>query len=75
MAANGDEGRAVSVAGLNALLGMVERPLVAIGGGRRILGANRAYEPAALAIVAFAVTWACMGIIQVISRNRTAAIK
>ena len=44
MAANGDEGRAVSVAGLNALLGMVERPLVAIGGGRRILGANRAFE-------------------------------
>ena len=33
-----------------------------------ILGANRAYEPAALAVIAFAITWACMGLIQMVSR-------
>ena len=31
-------------------------------------GANRAYEPAALAVIAFAITWACMGLIQLITR-------
>ncbi|MBV9633696.1 MAG: ABC transporter permease, partial [Methylobacteriaceae bacterium] len=30
----------------------------------QLIGANRAYEPAALAIIAFAVTWACMGLIN-----------
>jgi putative spermidine/putrescine transport system permease protein len=30
------------------------------------VGANRAYEPAALAIVAFAVTWGCMGLLQLL---------
>ncbi|KAB0680217.1 ABC transporter permease [Aureimonas leprariae] len=30
------------------------------------VGANRAYEPAALAIVAFAVTWGCMGMLQLL---------
>jgi putative spermidine/putrescine transport system permease protein len=29
---------------------------------------NRAYEPAALSIIAFVITWACMSIIQVLSR-------
>jgi putative spermidine/putrescine transport system permease protein len=28
------------------------------------VGANRAYEPAALAVVAFAITWGCMGLLQ-----------
>lgn len=32
----------------------------------QLLGAKRAYEPAALAIIAFAITWACMGILQVL---------
>jgi len=31
------------------------------------VGANRAYEPAALAVVAFAITWACMGLLQIFS--------
>ena len=35
-----------------------------------MIGANRAYEPAALAIIAFAVTWACMGLINVFGRGR-----
>lgn len=41
----------------------------------QLIGANRAYEPAALTIIAFVITWACMGIIQVISRNRKAATR
>ncbi len=32
----------------------------------QLIGAKRAYEPAALAIIAFAITWACMGVLQVI---------
>jgi putative spermidine/putrescine transport system permease protein len=32
------------------------------------MGANRAYEPAALAVIAFAITWACMGLIQLGTR-------
>jgi len=32
------------------------------------VGANRAYEPAALAIIAFTITWGCMSIIQILSR-------
>lgn len=31
------------------------------------LGANRAYEPAALAVISFAITWACMGLIQLVT--------
>ncbi|MDO5614246.1 MAG: ABC transporter permease [Paracoccus sp. (in: a-proteobacteria)] len=32
------------------------------------LGSNRAYEPAALAIIAFAITWGCMGLMQLATR-------
>ncbi|NRP21435.1 Putrescine transport system permease protein PotH [Ensifer adhaerens] len=32
------------------------------------MGGNRAYEPSALAVVAFAITWACMGLIQLVTR-------
>ncbi len=32
------------------------------------MGGNRAYEPSALAVIAFAITWACMGMIQLVSR-------
>ena len=31
-------------------------------------GSNRAYEPAALAVIAFAITWACIVLIEVFSR-------
>jgi putative spermidine/putrescine transport system permease protein len=34
------------------------------------LGQNRAYEPAAAAVISFALTWACMGIISLIGRGR-----
>lgn len=32
------------------------------------MGANKAYEPAALAVIAFSITWACMGLIQLATR-------
>ena len=50
---------------------LLNRP--AFGPYLQLIGANRAYEPAALAVMAFMITWACMGIIQVISRNTAAA--
>lgn len=50
---------------------LLNRP--AFGPYLQLIGANRAYEPAALAVMAFMITWACMGIIQVISRNTIAA--
>jgi putative spermidine/putrescine transport system permease protein len=31
-------------------------------------GINKAYEPAALAVIAFAITWACIVIIEIVSR-------
>ncbi len=36
------------------------------------IGANQPYEPSALALIAFFITWACMGLIQVIGRPRGA---
>lgn len=32
------------------------------------MGGNRAYEPSALAVVAFLITWTCMGLIQLVTR-------
>jgi len=33
------------------------------------MGSNRAYEPAALAVIAFSMTWASMGVIQFLARR------
>jgi len=52
---------------------LLNRP--AFGPYLQLIGANRAYEPAALAIMAFMITWACMGLIQVFGRNRAAIRK
>jgi putative spermidine/putrescine transport system permease protein len=41
----------------------------AFGPYMQLLGQNRAYEPAALAIMSFAITWAAMGLIQLIGRG------
>jgi putative spermidine/putrescine transport system permease protein len=43
---------------------LLDRP--AFGPYLQLIGANRAYEPAALAIIAFLVTWACMGLLQLV---------
>ena len=49
---------------------LLDRP--AFGPYLQLIGANRAYEPSALAIIAFVVTWACMGLIQTSSAARQA---
>jgi putative spermidine/putrescine transport system permease protein len=54
------------VIGEFTMAALLNRP--AFGPYMQILGANRAYEPAALAVIAFGITWACMGLIQLITR-------
>ena len=50
---------------------LLNRP--AFGPYLQLIGANRAYEPPALAIIAFAITWASIGILQFLSRFTKAA--
>ena len=45
---------------------LLNRP--AFGPYLQLIGANRAYEPPALAIIAFAITWASIGLLQLVSR-------
>lgn len=54
------------VIGEFVLAALLNRP--AFGPYMQLLGANRAYEPAALAVIAFGITWACMGLIQLVTR-------
>lgn len=41
----------------------------ALGPYMALVGRDRAYEPSALAIMSFALTWAAIGVIQLIGRN------
>jgi len=50
---------------------LLNRP--AFGPYLQLIGASRAYEPAALAVMAFAITWACMGLIQLLGRGARGA--
>jgi putative spermidine/putrescine transport system permease protein len=54
------------VLGEFTLAALLNRP--AFGPYMQLLGANRAYEPAALAVIAFGITWGCMAIIQLAAR-------
>jgi putative spermidine/putrescine transport system permease protein len=54
------------VIGEFTLAALLNRP--AFGPYLQLIGANRAYEPAALAVIAFAITWACMGLIGLVTR-------
>ena len=54
------------VIGEFTMAALLNRP--AFGPYMQLLGANRAYEPAALAVIAFGATWGCMGLMQLISR-------
>jgi putative spermidine/putrescine transport system permease protein len=54
------------VIGEFVLAALLNRP--AFGPYLQLIGANRAYEPAALAVIAFGITWACMGLIQLVTR-------
>lgn len=47
------------------LAALLNRP--AFGPYMVLIGGNKAYEPAALAVIAFVITWACMGLIQLVS--------
>jgi putative spermidine/putrescine transport system permease protein len=59
------------VIGEFTMAALLNRP--AFGPYMQLLGANRAYEPAALAVIAFAITWGCLGLIQLVSRLQKAA--
>jgi putative spermidine/putrescine transport system permease protein len=54
------------VIGEFTMASLLNRP--AFGPYLQLIGANRAYEPAALAIIAFVVTWGCMAAIQLLAR-------
>lgn len=54
------------VIGEFTMASLLNRP--AFGPYLQLIGANRAYEPAALAIIAFIITWGCMSLIQLLSR-------
>ncbi len=45
---------------------LLNRP--AFGPYLQLIGANKAYEPSALSVIAFIITWGCMGIIQLLAR-------
>lgn len=54
------------VVGEFTMAALLNRP--AFGPFMQLLGANRAYEPPALAVIAFAITWGCMGLMQLVAR-------
>ncbi len=58
------------VIGEFTLASLLDRP--AFGPYLQNVGANKAYEPSALAFIAFAVTWGCMGLIQLFARDPAA---
>src|SRR5262249_21457910 len=55
------------VIGEFTMASLLDRP--AFGPYLQLIGANRAYEPSALAVISFAITWACMALIQVMGRR------
>ncbi|WP_330629285.1 ABC transporter permease [Thioclava sp. FTW29] len=61
------------VMGEFTMAALLNRP--AFGPYLQLMGANKAYEPFALATIAFVITWACMGLIQLVTRftNHTKA--
>ena len=59
------------VIGEFTIASLLNRP--AFGPYLQLIGANRAYEPSALAIIAFLITWACMGLLQLFGRARARA--
>ena len=57
------------VMGEFTIASLLNRP--AFGPYLQLIGANRAYEPAALSVIAFTLTWACMGLIQRVSHHHS----
>lgn len=62
------------VIGEFTIASLLNRP--AFGVYMQNIGANRAFEPAALAVISFVITWVAMGMIQLLARfaPRTAAL-
>ena len=58
------------VIGEFTMAALLDRP--AFGPYLQLIGANRAYEPSALAVIAFVVTWGCMWLINAFGRARGA---
>ena len=58
------------VIGEFTMASLLNRP--AFGPYLQLIGANRAYEPSALAIIAFLITWGCMGLINLFGVARLA---
>ena len=54
------------VIGEFTMASLLNRP--AFGPYLQLIGANRAYEPAALAVISFMITWGCMSVIQILAR-------
>ncbi len=54
------------VIGEFTLAALLDRP--AFGPYLQRIGANKPYEPFALSVIAFAITWGCLGLIQLVSR-------
>ena len=61
------------VIGEFTIASLLNRP--AFGPYLQLVGANRAYEPAALAVIAFLITWACMALINLAGRQNKAAAR
>ncbi|HVT52867.1 MAG TPA: ABC transporter permease [Dongiaceae bacterium] len=61
-----------TVIGEFTIASLLDRP--AFGPYLQLIGANRAYEPAALAVITFLVTWGCMGVIQLLGRGRKGGV-
>ncbi len=59
-----------TVMGELVLASFLVRP--ALGPYMQLLGLTKAYEPAALAIISYALTWFSLGLIQLVSRGGTA---
>lgn len=62
------------VIGEFTLAALLDRP--AFGPYLQRIGANKPYEPFALSVIAFAITWGCLALIQLVSRfQKTAPTK
>jgi putative spermidine/putrescine transport system permease protein len=59
------------VMGEFTMAALLNRP--AFGPYLQLVGANKAYEPSALAVIAFSITWLCMGLLNLISRFQKTA--
>jgi putative spermidine/putrescine transport system permease protein len=57
-----------TVIGEFTIASLLDRP--AFGPYLQLMGADRAYEPSALAVITFLITWGCMGVIQLLGRGR-----